>query len=131
MNVIAKTYFCLKLPPPVRKMDFSDIYGDKADMNPLMPSNHTAVKEIDKMIADLNNAVDSPVTATEEDSGQQKILYLDLPAGVWQNFIEYCKLNELDPSQMVREAVASYYLDLLRTLKSRLSIDGADEKNLV
>ena len=130
MNVIAKTYFCLKLPPLLRKMDFSDIYGDKADMNPLMPPNHTAVKEIDKMIEDLNKAVDSPVNATEENSGQQKMLYLDLPADVWQNFIEYCKRNELDPSQMVREAVASYYLDLLRALKCRLSIEGADEGNL-
>jgi hypothetical protein len=131
MNVIAKTYFCLKMPLRLRKMDFSDIYGDKADMNPLMPPNPTAVKEIDKMMADLNKAVDSPVQSSEEDSGQQKMLYLDLPAGVWQNFIEYCKQNELDPSQMVREAVASYYLDLLRTLKSRLLIDGEEEKNLL
>ena len=83
------------------------------------------------MITDLNHAMDSSIPGREESSTQQEILYLDLPTEVWQQFVQYCKQNELDLSQMIREAVASYYLDFLQILKGRVKIDSSDKQHRV
>jgi len=36
---------------------------------------------------------------------------------IWEGFLEYCRQNELDADQQLREAAASYYQDLLKSYK--------------
>jgi hypothetical protein len=101
-----------------------------------------SVEEIDRLIENLDKAMDS-TGATNDAVGtnREKIestcsniefgqsLYLELPSEIWAEFQEYCKQNELDPAQQVREAVASYYKDLLQVCKIRTKIDASYESS--
>ncbi len=97
-------------------------------------SNQLSLIEIDRMIASLERAMDTEAasgqghTTVQEQQSEAKskgkeetILRLQFDSGVWEQFIEYCRQNELDPDQMIREAVASYYLDLLKTYRGRIA----------
>lgn len=104
-----------------------------------------SVEEIDRLIENLDKAmdtsaasndnVDTSIENAEPSSGSNvekvgQALYLELPSEIWAEFQEYCKQNELDPAQQIREAVASYYKDLLKICRIRTTMNAREEPNL-
>ena len=79
-----------------------------------------SVEKIDKLIENLEKAQDesgqSPISSNIEEAK----LILQFPSESWQEFVEYCQQNELDPARQITEAVASYYTNLLMTCRARL-----------
>ncbi len=104
-----------------------------------------SIEELDKLIENLDNAMDASAASDDnEDTNKREntegststhveqvgqALYLELPTEIWTKFQEYCKWNELDPAQQIREAVASYYRDLLQIYKMRMN--AFDPSNLM
>ena len=83
-----------------------------------------SIAEIDQMINNLENAMtyeavlggDSSETKLEKE---ESLVHLKIDAVVWQNLLAYCEKNDLDPDQQIREALASYYIDLLKIYRMR------------
>lgn len=91
-----------------------------------MAANEDAIsiEEIDKMLTDLESALDSTVSKDVPEE-QSKVfmeknykLYFECPTEIWLRFQEYCKTNDLDPSQQLREGIAAHYRDILQAYKA-------------
>lgn len=98
------------------------------------------ISEIDELIANLDKAMDAFLVP----SGNDVMKYTESPnisiargsqsvplREIWEQFLEYCLQNELDPDQQLREAVASYYQDVLKTFRIRTTLNLSDNPNLV
>lgn len=53
------------------------------------------------------------------------------PNEIWLGFLSYCDQNELDPTQQIREAIASHYQDLLNTYRIRMTLRLSDKSDQV
>ena len=83
-----------------------------------MKSNGPSLEEVDLLLDELESVLETPILpqAEEEESYQ---LCFDFPPQVWQEFLSYCKQNELDPAQQLREAAVSYYRDRVLEYRAR------------
>ena len=87
-----------------------------------------SIKEVNDLIDNINVAMDNDgqsqaphcANSTAMSATQELLLHLEFPSEIWAEFLEYCTQNELDPARQIREAVASYYLNLLQVYKARL-----------
>lgn len=95
-----------------------------------MPKDESLECEINRVLSELERVLDSAAYGHEGDdrllvdraraSGQgveKYQLVLECSTSVWQNFVDYCKRNELDPAQQLREAVVAHYRDMLQAYK--------------
>jgi hypothetical protein len=90
-----------------------------------------SIDEIDKVLQELENSLDIRTSEQKANvfeirdskehsaSGDGSLLRFECPTDLWEEFTEYCKRNELDPAQQVREAVIGYYKNLWQTYKIR------------
>ena len=81
-----------------------------------------SIAEIDQMINNLENAMTYEAVlgdSSETKSDKEELVHLRIDADVWQNLLAYCEKNDLDPDQQIREALASYYIDLLNIYRMR------------
>lgn len=96
-----------------------------------------SVHEVDRLIENLDHAMDMSATATMKTVLGTDPQYLfsriverccsaENVDQIWDQFSEYCTQNELDPAQQMREAVISYYQDILRQYKTKI-VNGAFE----
>lgn len=102
-------------------------------------SDELTFEEIDKILEGLENSFDSKshdsgvnvieITESKEKSSgtDNSLLRFECPTEVWDEFAEYCKRNELDPAQQIREAVISYYKNLWQTYKIRKKLYDKSE----
>lgn len=79
-----------------------------------------SIEKIDELIENLEKAQDKSGQSSIASSSEEAKLILQFPSEHWQEFVEYCKQNELDPARQITEAVASYYVNLLVTCRARL-----------
>ena len=79
-----------------------------------------SIEKIDQLIDNLEKAQDKSGQSTIASDSEEAKLILQFPSEHWQQFVEYCKQNELDPARQITEAVASYYVNLLVTCRARL-----------
>ena len=79
-----------------------------------------SVEELDELIENLENAQDKSGQSHLSPDSEEAKLILQFPSEGWQEFVEYCQQNELDPARQITEAVASYYRNLLVTYRARL-----------
>ena len=89
------------------------------------------LEEIDEILQGLENSLDMrtkdegvnvyEITNKDQNAvgSDQSLLKFECPTEVWEQFADYCKRNELDPAQQIREAVISYYKNLWETYKIR------------
>ena len=103
--------------------------------------NDLSVEDIDKILQDLENSLEIRTSeqaanvfeikdAKEHFSGaDSSLLRFECPTALWDAFTEYCKRNELDPAQQIREAVIGYYKNLWQTYKIRRKL--YDDSQLV
>lgn len=103
--------------------------------------NDLSVEDIDKILQDLENSLEIKTSdqaanvleikeAKEHFSGaDSSLLRFECPTALWDEFTEYCKRNELDPAQQIREAVIGYYKNLWQTYKIRRKL--YDDSQLV
>ncbi len=104
-------------------------------------SEELSIEEIDNILQGLENSLDIrthdsgvnvfEITDSKADSsnGDNSLLRFECPTAVWEQFTEYCKRNELDPAQQIREAVIGYYKNLWQTYRIRRKL--YDESKLV
>ncbi len=90
-----------------------------------------SIEDVDKILQGLENSLDSRVQESEVSiyeitkkdekvvGSDQSLLRFECPTEVWEQFVEYCNRNELDPSQQIKEAVITYYKNLWETYKIR------------
>lgn len=95
-----------------------------------MPDEIT-MEEIDKILHDLENSLDIRTSDKganvfeirdgneHSTAGDSSLLRFECPTDLWDEFTEYCKRNELDPAQQIREAVIGYYKNMWQTYKIR------------
>jgi hypothetical protein len=94
-----------------------------------------SVSDVDRLIENLDEAMN--MSGTRQTVLRSDLQYLfnrivercyssENVKDIWEQFSEYCKQNELDPAQQIKEAVISYYLDILRQYKTRI-VNGAFE----
>lgn len=95
-----------------------------------MPDELT-FEEIDQILQGLESSFDSKshdsgvnvleISESKEGSSgtDNSLLRFECPTEVWEEFAEYCKRNELDPAQQIREAVIAYYKNLWQTYRIR------------
>ena len=100
-----------------------------------------SIEEIDKILQELENSLDIKTSDRganifeikegkgHSSYGDSSLLRFECPTDLWEEFAEYCKRNELDPAQQVREAVIGYYKNLWQTYKIRRKL--YDESKLV
>jgi hypothetical protein len=103
----------------------------------MMESRLSTILDINKMINNLDEVMDgSPysdeITKDTKDYANpntEKIFrtYSMLLGEVWYGFLEYCKINELDPAQQLKEASATHYQELLKMHKTRMKLSFPDE----
>jgi len=79
-----------------------------------------SLEKIEELIQNLEKAQDESGRAPLSSKSEEAKLILQFPSETWQQFVEYCQQNELDPARQITEAVASYYTNLLMTCKARL-----------
>jgi len=101
---------------------------------------HT-ISEIDELIDNLDKAMDvshqsnNLAKCSEGDSKQDSERIFDsysmLLGEIWYGFLEYCKLNELEPAQQIREASAAHYQELLKMYKIRMRLSLDHTTNLI
>ncbi|MGH9879008.1 MAG: hypothetical protein ACRD5H_15365 [Nitrososphaerales archaeon] len=89
------------------------------------------IADIDELIGNLETGMDtfsayigiSPMkySAVHSNPIIQKApgLSMIFLSEIWAGFLEYCKSNDLNPAQQVREAVASSYRDTLKMYRFR------------
>lgn len=91
--------------------------------------------EVDRIIDDLDSAMDEAARGESALSFAPDYIFSNIVEHcysaenvdqIWEQFSEYCKQNELDPAQQMREAVISYYQDILRQYKTKI-VNGAFE----
>ena len=90
-----------------------------------------SIEEIDRLIENLDKGLDSSNNnhnESQSDAGEGA-LHFEFPQEIWSQFVEYCKQNELNPAQQLREAVASYYKDLLKIYRIRIRLDSTDNNS--
>lgn len=103
-------------------------------------SEELSIEEVDKILLGLENSLDIKSQGGANvyeivdkhdmaEGSDQSLLRFECPTDVWEQFVEYCKRNELDPAQQIREAVISYYRNLWETYKIRLKL--YDDSKLV
>ena len=125
----------------VRGLNFLFCLPSRGNQTILTLPQQLSVAEIDRLIQNLDDALDTCVPTLDNDeiksvgtSGQKEqeeyALRFEFPAEIWQQFVEYCKQNELDPAMQIREAVASYYKDLLKIVRIRTRLHNANESNM-
>jgi hypothetical protein len=85
---------------------------------PAMKSEEPSLKHVDLILDELESALDTPIEPQEEGDESYQ-LYFDFPPQVWKDFLSYCKQNELDPAQQLREAAVSYYRDQVAQYRTR------------
>lgn len=103
--------------------------------------NELSIEEVDKILQELENSLDIRTSEREANVfeirdgkehsayGDSSLLRFECPTDLWEEFAEYCKRNELDPAQQVREAVIGYYKNLWQTYKIRRKL--YDESQLI
>jgi hypothetical protein len=79
-----------------------------------------SVEKIDQLIENLEKAQDESGRSPISSNSDEAKLILQFPSETWQELVEYCQQNELDPARQITEAVASYYTNLLMTCRARL-----------
>lgn len=92
------------------------------------------LNEVDRLIDNLDDVMDRSARGEETLTREPQYLFNRIVERcysadvdqIWEQFSEYCKQNELDPAQQMREAVISYYQDLLRQYKTKI-VNGAFE----
>ncbi len=93
------------------------------------------VSDVDRLIDNLDEAMNMSATSRKELQSELQYLFDRIVErcfssenvnAIWEQYSEYCKQNELDPAQQIKEAVISYYLDILRQYKTRI-VNGAFE----
>lgn len=84
-----------------------------------LKTEQPSLAEIDELLKDLERVSDMTVTSQSDDTEERYQMYLDFPTDVWQVFLEHCRQNELDPAQQLREAVISYYRNLVEAYRNR------------
>jgi hypothetical protein len=103
-------------------------------------SESITIEEVDKILESLEKSLDSKSGGGvgvfeivegkgELTSGDKSLLRFECPTEIWDEFVEYCKRNELDPAQQIREAVISYYRNLWETYKIRRKLN--DDASLI
>lgn len=94
-----------------------------------------SLSEVDRLIDNLDDVMDKSAREESTFSSDPQHLFNWIVERcysamnvdeIWDQFSEYCKQNELDPSQQMREAVISYYQDILRQYKTKI-VNGAFE----
>lgn len=112
--------------------------GQVGSRNPRMPDD-ISVEEIDKILEELENSLDVRTPGTgasvfeirdgtdKASNGDASLLRFECPTELWEDFTEYCKRNELDPAQQIREAVLSYYKNMWQTYKIRKKLFSESE----
>lgn len=100
------------------------------------------MEEIDAILSDLEASLDTRmpgegITILEGRDGSEAplsqfdpcLLRFEFPSAIWQEFADYCKRNELDPAQQIREAIIAYYRNLWQTYRIRRKL--SDDSELV
>ena len=97
---------------------------------PKMP-DEISIDEVNKILLELESSLDIKVSEQgasvfEVKDGNEhsfnsdsSLLRFECPTALWEEYSEYCKRNDLDPAQQIREAVISYYMNLWQTYKIR------------
>lgn len=94
-----------------------------------------SLTEVDRLIDNLDDVMDKSARGESMLSTDPQYLFNKIVEHcysaenvdqIWEQFSEYCKQNELDPAQQMREAVISYYQDILRQYKTKI-VNGAFE----
>jgi hypothetical protein len=89
------------------------------------------IEEVDTILEELDTAMEKPSAFVSKPIAEIELIFnkiverclsIDDPGKIWEQFSEYCKQNELDPAQQMREAVISYYKDMLRIYRIRLML---------
>ena len=90
-----------------------------------------SIEEIDKILQELENSLDIRTSdrganvfeikdgSDHNANSDNSLLRFECPTDLWEEFTEYCKRNELDPAQQIREAVIGYYKNMWQTYKLR------------
>jgi len=104
-----------------------------------MSDKELSVEDVDKILFDLENSLDSSAPAVEVSvfnlrdtkdiptSEDRSLLRFECPSALWEEFADYCKRNELDPAQQIREAVIGYYRNLWQTYRIRRRLHDDSE----
>jgi hypothetical protein len=96
----------------------------------LVAHNQLSIEEIDRLIENLEKGLDSSNNLHGSQSDNwEGTLHFEFPQEIWSQFVEYCKQNELNPAQQLREAVASYYKDLLKIYRIRIRLNSIDNSS--
>ena len=83
-----------------------------------------SIEKIDELIENLEKAQDKSGQSSISPNSEEANLILRFPSEHWQEFVEYCKQNELDPARQITEAIASYYVNMLLTCRARLRMQN-------
>jgi hypothetical protein len=89
-----------------------------------------SIAEIDKILLELESSLDIRTSdnganifeikdSVNQSNSDNSVLRFECPTDLWEEFTEYCKRNELDPAQQIREAVVGYYKNMWQTYKIR------------
>jgi hypothetical protein len=94
-------------------------------------SEDISIEEIDQILRELEDSLDIKPSDSGANvfeirdgsegnlNGDSSLLRFECPTDLWEEFAEYCKRNELDPAQQIREAVIGYYKNMWQTYKIR------------
>lgn len=106
-----------------------------------MPEKQLSMDEIDTILKDLEKSLDvttpgEGVSILEVTNGSNAppvadncLLRFECPSAIWEEFVDYCKRNELDPAQQIKEAILAYYKNLWQTYRIRRKLN--DDSRLV
>jgi hypothetical protein len=98
-----------------------------------------SMDEIEKILQELESSLDIRSSGQNANvfeikdandhssSTDNSVLGFECPTALWEEFAEYCKRNELDPAQQIREAVLSYYKNLWQTYRIRKKLYDKSE----
>ncbi|MCI0561798.1 MAG: hypothetical protein MN733_25205 [Nitrososphaera sp.] len=104
-----------------------------------MADKELSLEEIDKILTDLEKSLEistpgEGVSVLEIQTGEKipspsdkSLLRFECPAAIWEEFADYCKRNELDPAQQIKEAVICYYKNLWETYRIRKKLHNDSE----
>ncbi|MGI0015559.1 MAG: hypothetical protein ACREBU_19255 [Nitrososphaera sp.] len=104
-----------------------------------MSDKELSMKDVDKILMDLENSLDVSAPGVEVSvlnmrdmkdipaPDDRSLLRFECPSAIWEEFADYCKRNELDPAQQIREAVIGYYRNLWETYRIRRRLHDASE----
>jgi len=96
------------------------------------------VEEVDRILNDLEKSIDVSTPGEgvkvfeirdrrELPPADGSLLRFECPSVIWEEFAEYCKRNELDPAQQIREAIIGYYKNLWQTYRIRRRLHDDSE----